>query len=128
MSKPVDKRLYRNYLQKAEEMLDVAKYAAGQSKNNAAVAASVHCAINAIDAFAVFYLGRRHTGGHEVAMNTIRRALTEAEFKDLAKQFGGLIALKNEAEYQPDLMKPSQARDAVTRASRILSKAKQKLP
>ncbi len=43
MSKPVNKSLYRNYLQKAEEMLDVAEYAAKQSKNNAAVTASVHC-------------------------------------------------------------------------------------
>lgn len=107
--------------------MDVAKYAAGQSKNNAAVTASVHCAINAIDAFAVFYLGRRHTGGHESALNTIKGAVTEAEFREFAKQFGGLIALKNEAEYQPDLMKASQARDAVARASRIFSKVKQKL-
>lgn len=50
------------------------------------------------------------------------------EFRDMAKQFGGLIALKNEAEYQPDLMKASQAKDAVARASRILSKVRQKLP
>jgi HEPN domain-containing protein len=128
VSKSVDRSLYTNYLQKAEEMLDVAKYAAGRSKNNAAVAASVHCAINAIDAFAVFYLGRRHSGGHEGALGIIKGALTEGEFRELTKQFGGLIALKNEAEYQPDLMKASQARDAVARASRILSKVKQKLP
>lgn len=128
MAKTADKRLYRNYLQKAEEMLDVAQYAVHGSKNNAAVAASVHCAISAIDALAVFYLGRRHTGGHEEAMNTIKGAVSEAEFREMAKQFSGLIALKNEAEYQPDLMKEAQARDAFTRASRILSKAKQKLP
>lgn len=128
MAKTVDKRLYKNYLQKAEEMLDVAQYAAHGSKNNAAVAASVHCAINAIDALAVFYLGRRHSGGHEEAMNAIKGAVSETEFREVARQFSGLIALKNEAEYQPDLMKETQARDAVTRASRILSKAKQKLP
>jgi len=109
-------------------MLDVAKYAAGRSKNNAAVAASVHCAINAVDAFAVFYLGRRHVGGHEGALNTIKGAMTEAEFNGLSRQFGGLIALKNQAEYQPDLMKAAEARDAVARASRILSRVKQKLP
>ena len=44
-------------------MLDVAEYAAKQSENNAAVTASVHCAINAIDAVAVFYLGKRHSVG-----------------------------------------------------------------
>ena len=128
MAKSVDKNLYRNYLQKAGEMLDIAQYAARNSKNNAAVAASVHCAINAIDAFAVFYLGRRHSGGHEEALNTIRGSVSEVEFRDMAKQFGGLIALKNEAEYQPNLMRASQAHDAVTRASRVLSKVKQKLP
>ena len=48
--------------QKAEEMLDVANYATGQLKNNAAVTASVHCAMNAIDALSVFYLGGRHSG------------------------------------------------------------------
>ena len=128
MSKPVNKSLYRNYLQKAEEMLDVAEYAAKQSKNNAAVTASVHCAINAIDALSVFYLGKRHSGGHEGAVDAVKEAVDPSEFKDMSKQFGGLIALKNEAEYQPDLMRPSQARDAVTKAGRILSKVKQKLP
>ena len=57
MSKPVNRDLYRNYLQKAEEMLDVAKYASSHSKYNAVVKASVHWAINAIDAFAVIMAG-----------------------------------------------------------------------
>jgi hypothetical protein len=72
MSKPINKGLYRNYLQKAEEMLDVAEYAAKQSENNAAVTASVHCAINVIDALGVFYLGKRHTGGHEGAVEAVK--------------------------------------------------------
>ncbi len=128
MSKPVNKSLYRNYLQKAEEMLDVAEYAVKQSKNNAAVTASVHCAINAIDALSVFYLGKRHSGGHEGAVDAVKGAVDPSEFKELSKQFGGLIALKNEAEYQPDLMNHTQARDAVIKAGRILSKVRQKLP
>jgi hypothetical protein len=37
------------------------------------------------------------------------------------------MELKNEAEYQPDLMTERQAADAVRRASRILSKVRQKL-
>jgi len=128
VSKAVDKRLYRNYLQKAEELLEVAQYAVRSSKNNAAVATSVHCAINAIDALAVFYFGRRHTGGHDEALGAIKGAMSESEFTDVAKQFSGLIELKNEAEYQPELMKDRQAADALMRASRILSKVKQKLP
>jgi hypothetical protein len=54
--------------------------------------------------------------------------MTTAEFADLAKQFASLIALKNQVEYQPDLMQPQDATDAVKRASRIISKAKEKLP
>jgi hypothetical protein len=64
MSKPVDKKLYKNYLLKAEEMLAVATHAAETSKNNAAVTSSIHCAINALDALAVFYFGKRHSGSH----------------------------------------------------------------
>jgi len=45
--KSVDKKLYGNYLRKAEEMLDVAQYAIGASESNAVAVASVHCAINA---------------------------------------------------------------------------------
>lgn len=43
MSKPVDKRLYKNYLQKAEEMLESAMHSLGTSKNNAAVASCIQC-------------------------------------------------------------------------------------
>jgi len=59
MAKPVDKKLYKNYLQKAGEMLDMAQYALTESKNNAAVMASVHCSISAMDALAVFYFVKR---------------------------------------------------------------------
>jgi hypothetical protein len=34
MVKPVDKKLYKTYLQKAEEKLDMAQYALTESKNN----------------------------------------------------------------------------------------------
>ncbi len=108
-------------------MLDAAKYAASKSENNAAVIASVHCAINSIDALTVFYLGTRHSGSHETAINTLRSIMNAAEYREFSKQFSGLISLKNQAEYQPDLMNTLQARDAVARASRILSKIKQKL-
>lgn len=108
-------------------MLEVAEYAANRSKNNAAVTAAIHCAINAMDSLAVFYFGIRHTGRHEDALDVIRKALSEIEFREIAKQFNSLIELKNEAEYQPDLMEKEQADAAVKRASRILSKVQEKL-
>jgi len=115
-------------LRKAEELLDVATFAAETSKNNAAVTASIHSAMNALDAIAVFYSGKRHAGSHESALDAVKGSMTKAEYTEMAKQFAGLIALKNQVEYQPDLMRPQDADDAVKRASRIVSKAKQKLP
>lgn len=47
MSKPIEKSLYKNYLRKSEEMLDIAKVALETSRNDAATTASVHSAINA---------------------------------------------------------------------------------
>ena len=61
-------------------------------------------------------------------MNEIKGAISESELEDVAKQFGGLMALKNRAEYQPDLMEAKEARDAIKRASRIFSKVTEKLP
>ena len=61
-------------------------------------------------------------------LDAVRGAFDENAFKDITKQFSGLIGLKNESEYQPDLMTGLQASDAVRRASRILSKVRAKLP
>lgn len=108
-------------------MPEVAEYAANKSKSNAAVSAAIHCAINAIDSLAVYYFGNRHTGRHEDALDSIRGALSEIEFREIAKQFNRLIELKNEVEYQPDLMEKQEANDAVKMASRILSKVREKL-
>ena len=80
-----------------------------------------------MDALSVFYFGKRHSGIHDQALDSVKGALSETEFKEVAKQFGGIIELKNQAEYQPDLMGQRQAADAVSRASRILSRVKQKL-
>ena len=40
--RPVEKSLYRNYIRKAVEMLEEAKHAKENSRNNAAVVASIH--------------------------------------------------------------------------------------
>lgn len=46
-------------MEKAVELLAAATLAADNSMNNAAVIDSIHCAINALDAVAVFYFGKR---------------------------------------------------------------------
>jgi hypothetical protein len=109
-------------------MLDEARHASSASRNNAAVVASIHSAINSIDALSVFYFGRRHKGSHEASLDGIKSAFDSKEFAEMSRQFSGLMALKNEAEYQPNLMQLDDAADAVKRASRILAKIRSKLP
>jgi len=77
VNEPIVDGSYRNYMKKAEEMPDVAVYAANESKNNAAVTAAIHCAINAIDSLAVFYFGKRHSGRHEDAIDIVKGAVSE---------------------------------------------------
>lgn len=128
MTKVVEKTKYKNYLKKAVENLEIANDALDKSKYNPAVNNAIHCAINAIDSLAVYYIGKRHDGKHEDAIGIIKEALTEEEYAQISKQYSSLMGLKNEAEYQPDLMGEEEAKDAVKRASRILSKVKEKLP
>jgi hypothetical protein len=42
-----------------------------------------------MDALAVFYFGKRNSGIHGQALDSVRGALSETEFKEVAKQFGG---------------------------------------
>ena len=128
MAKSLDNSLYKNYMLKSEEMLAVARHAAETFKNNVAVVTSIHCAIDAFDALTIFYSGRRNSGNHEESLSAIKGAMSESEIEDVAKQFGGLMELKNRAEYQPDLMGARDASEAVKRASRIILKVKLKLP
>lgn len=122
----MDRSLFKNYLTKSEDSLEIATLALARSKHTAAVSNAVHCAIDAVDALATSKFGRRHTGAHEGAMRFVQGALSNDEFKELSKQYAMLMKLKNEAEYQPDLMTPKQARDSVERAGRILSMIKEK--
>ncbi len=128
MTRVVEKTKYKNYLKKTVENFEVANDALNKSKYNAAVNNAIHSAINAIDSLAVYYIGKRHDGKHEDAIGIIKEVLTDEEYAQISKQYSSLMGLKNEAEYQPDLMGEEGAEDAIKRASRILSKVREKLP
>ena len=49
------------------------------------------------------------------------------EYQDVQRQFTSLISLKNASEYQPDLMDPADAQNAIKWAERIIGKVKAKL-
>jgi HEPN domain-containing protein len=73
-TRSVDKFQFKNYLAKAREFNSTAEAAFERGFYNAAVANAIHCAICAIDALTVFYLGVRHAGErHEDAVTLLQK-------------------------------------------------------
>lgn len=57
----------------------------------------------------------------------VKEILTGPEFKDIERQFGSLLSLKNASEYQPEFMSKNQAENSIKWAERILDKVKTNL-
>ena len=127
MTKPVDRKKSQNYLTKAENLLEVARYALSQKKYDATVTNAVHSGINALDALTTHEKGLRASGEHNEILSLIKGILTPEEYGDIKKQFSSLIDLKNAAEYQPDFTSPEEAKNSIKWAERILAKTKNKL-
>lgn len=127
MTRSIDKSKSTGYLTKAENSLRIAKYAFDQKAYDTAAMDAIHSGINALDALTTLYLGKRSSGQHTDVLSLIKGILTGDEFNDMSKQFGTLLSMKNESEYQPDLMNDTDAAKAIKCAERILSKVKAKL-
>lgn len=123
----VDTAKSKNYLTKAENSLRIAKIALEQGAYDNAVMSSVHSAINSLDALTTSYLGKRSSGSHTDVINLIRGIFTGKEHSDIAKQFTSLMGLKNDSEYQPNLMEREDAQTSVLQAERIFGRVKAKL-
>lgn len=127
MTKAVDARKAVNYLKKAEGSLHMAKIAIKEGENDNAVMSAIHSAINALDALAVSYLGKRASGAHTDVLSLVKGLFSASEYQELQKQFTSLLSMKNAAEYQPDFMGNDEAGKAVKWAERIIDKVKEKL-
>lgn len=127
MTKPVDRKKSQNYLTKAENLLDVSRYALSQKKYDAAVINAVHSAINALDALTTHEKGLRASGEHGEVLLLIKGIIPANEYDDIKKQFSSLRDLKNTAEYQPDFVNPEEAKNSIKWADRILAKVRIKL-
>lgn len=127
MTRSIDQSNAINYFTKAENSLRIAKMALQEKAHDVAVVDAVHSSINALDALTTFYLGKRSSGQHTDVLNLIKGILTNDEFEDVKKQFSALLSMKNESEYQPDLMDIVDAEKAIMRAERILNKVKLKI-
>ncbi|MDH2908056.1 MAG: HEPN domain-containing protein [Candidatus Nitrosotalea sp.] len=127
MTRSVDQSKATNYLTKAENSLRIAKIALEEKAYDTAVMDAVHSSINALDALTTLYSGKRSSGQHTDVYDLIKGILTNDEFEYVKKQFSGLLSIKNESEYQSNLMNDKDAENAVMRAERILNKVQTKI-
>lgn len=123
----IDSSKAKGYITKSEEFLEMARIAHGKGKYNGAVVSSIHSAINALDALTTFYLKQRSSGQHDNVLSLIQGLFKPDEYIAISMQFNSLLSLKNASEYQPDLMKESDADKSIKSAERILSKVQAKL-
>lgn len=127
MTRSVDRSKAANYLKKVDGALRMARMAVMEGEFDVAVMNSIHGAINAMAALTTVFLGKRASGAHTETLSLAKEILNPNEFGDVHKQFGSLMGMKNESEYQPTLMSRQDAENAVKWAERIISKVKEKL-
>ena len=82
----------------------------------------MYSAINSLDALTTFHLNKRASGSHTGVLSLVKGILAGPEFKDIEKQFGSLLGLKNASEYQPDFMSKNQAENPIKWTEGILDK------
>ena len=127
MERSIDRKKSAGYITKAENALRISKIAIKEGAYDAAVMNSVHGAINSLDGLTTFFLGKRASGVHTEVLSIIKGVLTPREYGETQKQFNTLLGMKNESEYQPDLMSLKDAESAVKLAERIFERVKTKI-
>jgi hypothetical protein len=89
---------------------------------DSALLLSVHCAISAGDAVTVSLAQIRSADpDHSRAVMLLRQlGGGSPEIDEKARQFAGLIAMKNQVEYESRRTRPEEAADGVRRAKRLV--------
>ena len=126
----VARRLYVNYLKRADECLATAKGAFVAQQWNASAINAIHSAIAGVDALCVYYLGKRHAGeSHGGAIKLFNSFyVAPQELQVNAKRLSRMLGMKNMAEYEERLVFKSEAEKALKDAERLLAFVLSKLP
>lgn len=127
MTRSLDRNKAAGYITKAENSLRISKIAIKEGAYDAALMNAVHSAINSLDALTTYFMGKRASGVHTEVLSIIKGILTQREYQETQKQFNTLLGMKNESEYQPDLMNPKDAESAIKLAERIFERVKTKI-
>ncbi|MGA2091409.1 MAG: HEPN domain-containing protein [Endomicrobiales bacterium] len=128
-TRDVQKSLYTNYLQRAEECCHAAKASINNQEWTAATINAIHSCIAACDAMCVFYIGKRHAGeGHNDTVVLFKSIKDNEQMNANAKRLSRIVSIKNMAEYEERLVYRSEAESALKDCERFLDFVKQELP
>jgi hypothetical protein len=122
-TREVEKGLFKNYLQKADENSRGAVKSLEEKAYNAAAVSAVHAAISGADAFCVFGLGKRCASeNHKDTAALIMDATNmKSENEKIIKIFESIIRIKNMAEYEERLVRGKEAEKEVREVVELLN-------
>ena len=127
-TKDVDKFLYANFLKRAHECFNAARYSFGREEWTASAISAVHSAIAACDAVCVYFLGRRSSGeNHNDAAVLFKTVGNDAEITAQANRIVRIIRTKNIAEYEKRLIFKSEAERILGDCEKLLEFAVKRL-
>ncbi len=116
----VEKAASPNYWKKAEEFRETMNKALAEDQSNAAALNAIHCAISAADALCVHLSGMRSASkDHADAVRLVAELFPEGEGRRQADRLGGILAKKNELEYQDRLFSHEEAANLAKNAERL---------
>lgn len=115
-----------HHLAKAEQFLDAARHAIANQRHDAGMLNAIHAGISAADAVTVALAGERSADpDHRRAVTLLEEVAGDSEPVRLrARQLLMLIEKKNAVEYESRRASGDEARQAVDRASRIVTWAR----
>ncbi len=124
---PVARSEARKYLEKAEQFLTEARAAFDGGRHAAAMLNAIHAAISGADAVSVALGGGRSADpDHQRAVDLLEEiARGSGAIGARARQLRVLLARKNAVEYESRRATAKEAGDAVERAVRIVTWARQ---
>lgn len=121
----VDRAAASTFLSKAEEFLDSAREALARSNWNATGMNAIHAGISAVDAYLAHAHGIRSSSPDHRQAAELLRDVGGSEVSKQANTLERLVAKKTRVEYDARLMSAQEAREALTRAERLVAWARE---
>lgn len=125
----VPKRNYRDYWEKAQQMLRVMRFCLEDNQWDAVLFNGVHACICASDALAVFCLGKRSTAqSHQDAILLLKQAARNADSGKYGARFSEILNLKHLVEYEPRRFDAAEGSDFAKKVERFINWIQTQLP